>query len=385
MSVTTSPHSPVVAEVRNSTEGTHNGEKQYDLEKADESRDASSTPSICPSEQRAVEKTIIHFEDDDPLNPYNWKRPKKLYIVIVSMAMVMNSTIGSSIASGATQETKRYFGVKSDAQMVLPVSIYLIGYVIGPLVFAVSLMSPLSFGIPTGSMLTHIAAALGIIWPQAGHDLHLRRLHRLHFGMCVGTDIRWPDSHALASRYRGVNTDVRHRRVRQLEDSPVLPATLADDHMHRIYADIYNTRKARGLVITLFMAATTWGPLIGPIASGYVSIVSWRWSYWVLLIIAGATWPFLLLMPETYGPIVLKHRAQQLRKETSDASIMAPIELQAFDMRNLLTVVLTRPIRMFFTEAIVLTSCLYLSVVYGIFYSTSPCASRSPLQKQDFR
>lgn len=136
-----------------------------------------------------------------------------------------------------------------------------------------------------------------------------------------------------------------------------------------IYADIYQTRKARGLVITLFMAATTWGPLIGPIASGYVSLVSWRWSYWVLLIISGATWPFLLLMPETYGPIVLRRKARALREETGDENIVAPIELRAFDMRNLLVVVLTRPIRMFFTEAIVLTSCLYLSVIYGIFYS----------------
>jgi MFS family permease len=117
------------------------------------------------------------------------------------------------------------------------------------------------------------------------------------------------------------------------------------------------------------MVATTWGPLAGPIASGYVSVVSWRWSYWILLIIAGATWPFLILMPETYGPVILKRKAKALRKKTGDENILAPTELLTIELRELIVVVLTRPVRMFFTEAIVTTSCLYLSVVYGIFYS----------------
>ncbi|RMY22226.1 hypothetical protein D0867_02854 [Hortaea werneckii] len=136
-----------------------------------------------------------------------------------------------------------------------------------------------------------------------------------------------------------------------------------------VYADIYNTRKARGLVITIFMAATTWGPLIGPIASGYVAPVSWRWAYWVSLIVAGATWPFLVLMPETYGPIVLKRKARYLREKQGDANVVAPVELQKQDLRELVVVVLTRPIRMFLFEAIVTTTCLYLSVVYAIFYN----------------
>lgn len=138
-----------------------------------------------------------------------------------------------------------------------------------------------------------------------------------------------------------------------------------------IFADVYNTRKARGLVITLFMAATTWGPLIGPVASGFVSTVSWRWSYWVLLIISGTTWPFLLCMPETYAPVILQRKAKRLRKETGKTNILAANELRTIDLRELVVVVLMRPVRMFCTEAIVLTSCLYLSLVYGIFYSQS--------------
>jgi hypothetical protein len=47
---------------------------------------------------------------------------------------MLNNDLGSALPSGATQQTKAYFRVESDSLMVLPVSIYLIGYVLGPLV-----------------------------------------------------------------------------------------------------------------------------------------------------------------------------------------------------------------------------------------------------------
>lgn len=69
-----------------------------------------------------------------------------------------------------------------------------------------------------------------------------------------------------------------------------------------IYADIYNTKKARGLAMTAFMAGTTWGPLTGPLIAGFTSVsIGWRWVYWIELMFAGITWPMLLFMPETYG------------------------------------------------------------------------------------
>lgn len=119
-------------------------DKTYDLEKHTASRDTSSTPSRCASLREQGEKTIVSFEIGDPANPYNWPQSKKLYVVITAMIMVMNSTTGSSIASGSTEATAKYFGVTSQAQLVLPVSIYLIGYVLGPLVFAVCLSESLS-------------------------------------------------------------------------------------------------------------------------------------------------------------------------------------------------------------------------------------------------
>jgi len=46
------------------------------------------------------------------------------------------SVVGSSIPSGAIATIADYFNVIGEELLVLPVSIFLIGYILGPLVFA---------------------------------------------------------------------------------------------------------------------------------------------------------------------------------------------------------------------------------------------------------
>lgn len=75
-----------------------------------------------------------------------------------------------------------------------------------------------------------------------------------------------------------------------------------------------------------------------------------------------------MLLPETYGPVILKKRARRLRKETGNPSIFAPIELEKKGAKQILTITLTRPLRMLVFEAIVLFTSLYLAFAYAIFY-----------------
>lgn len=56
-----------------------------------------------------------------------------------------------------------------------------------------------------------------------------------------------------------------------------------------------------------------------------------------------------------------------MRKETGNTQIFAPIELEKKGARQMITVILFRPLRMFLFEPIVLFSCLYLSYAYAIF------------------
>ena len=73
-------------------------------------------------------------------------------------------------------------------------------------------------------------------------------------------------------------------------------------------------------------------------------------------------------MPETHAQTILKWRAKRLRRETGDPNIFAPIELEKKGVRQMLTITLTRPVRMILFEAIVLFTCMYLSIAYAIFY-----------------
>lgn len=118
---------------------------------------------------------------------------------------------------------------------------------------------------------------------------------------------------------------------------------------------------------------TVFGPLFAPIISGFCSpTIGWRWSFWIALAYAGACLIPLIFLPETYGPVLLVHRAQRLRRAdpAQHARLTAPHELQDLDLAQLVSRVLTRPLRMGLFEPIVSATCAYLSLIYAIFYMT---------------
>ncbi|KAK3717067.1 hypothetical protein LTR37_006122 [Vermiconidia calcicola] len=307
-----------------------NAENKDDAEKLADSRDTSNPVSRTPSEHQDGGddgQIIVSFTEHDRTSPFNWPRSKKLYVVFTGMAMVINSTLGSALPSGATGVVAEYFDVHQQELLVLPVSIYLIGYILGPLIFA-----PLSesYGRKIVMICTFVMFTIFVMATALSPNFASLIIFRLMAGIGASTPV---------------------------------------SVIGGIYADIYNNQRARGVAITAFMAGTTWGPLLGPLISGFVSVgVSWRWVYWIELIIVGCTWPFLLFMPETYGPVILRQRAKKMREDTGNSKILAPTELEKQDLWQLVTVVLTRPIRMFLFEAIVFCSSLYLALEYGIFY-----------------
>jgi multidrug resistance protein len=135
-----------------------------------------------------------------------------------------------------------------------------------------------------------------------------------------------------------------------------------------VCADLYTDPQSRGRAMAVFMAVTTFGPTAGPIISGYISAKSWRWSFWVALIFAGVSLIPLAMIPETYSPTILKIRARRLRRETGKDNIRAPIEMNRATLKHIVTVVLTRPLRMLLYEPLVYFTCLYLAIEYAVFY-----------------
>lgn len=60
---------------------------------------------------------------------------KKIYVLLAGIVAVINSTLGSSLPSNAINYIAPYFHVTNEQQLVLPISLFLVGYVLGPLFF----------------------------------------------------------------------------------------------------------------------------------------------------------------------------------------------------------------------------------------------------------
>lgn len=69
-----------------------------------------------------------------------------------------------------------------------------------------------------------------------------------------------------------------------------------------ICADLYSNAAHRGLAIMVLMIVLNVGPASGPIIAGFVAPASWRWKYWVALMLAGVSFIPLLFLPGKYKP-----------------------------------------------------------------------------------
>lgn len=128
----------------------------------------------------------------------------------------------------------------------------------------------------------------------------------------------------------------------------------------------------RALALSLYALAPFAGPVLGPIVGGFVGqSISWRWIFWIELIFAGVMYVVqLITVPETYGPFLLRQRAERLSKETglvyvSILEVNAPKETAA----RKLAVNVSRPFVLLARELIVTLMAVYAAVVYGILYA----------------
>ena len=163
--------------------------------------------------------------------------------------------MSSSLPSGAISTLNDAFHVSSNQQSTLPVALFLVGYIIGPILFGPmsesygrKLCFVTSFGLYT---VFTMACALTKSWPLF-----------LLFRFFVGTGASAPQ------------------------------AVLGG-----MYSDLYPDLVPRGRVVMILGLTSNIGPLIGPIIAGYAAISKWQWMFWINLILCGAIWPLLLCLP----------------------------------------------------------------------------------------
>lgn len=114
------------------------------------------------------------------------------------------------------------------------------------------------------------------------------------------------------------------------------------------------------------------GPLLGPMIGGFITIngsLGWRWTQYIPSFIGFASAALaLFFQKESYGPVILVSKAAELRRLTRNWGIHAKQEEVEVDFQELISKNVGRPIRILFTEPIVLLVTLYMSFLYGILY-----------------
>ncbi|CCF44850.1 major facilitator superfamily transporter [Colletotrichum higginsianum] len=259
---------------------------------------------------------------------------RKLHIVVAGFTCTFNGNLGSSMPSGALDAISEQFDVSNRVHLILLNSLFMCGYVLGPLLF--------------GPLSEYIGRRPVLIGTYLGYFVFMLA--------CSGA----PNYPALLvfRLLSGINA--------------AAPTTVIGG----LYADILDDPAVRGNAMAVYMTVTTVGPLIGPIVSGFSSPVSWRWPFWIAGIIAACGLPLVLTLPETYAPVLHNKAAKrqmkrnkgaegkQQQQQQQEQEQQQQLELKPFEVRK----IFLRPMKLLFTEPILLFTSAYLTLAYAVFY-----------------
>jgi len=224
-------------------------------------------------DQNGNEKGNKSIEDAE--NPMTWSQAYKWFVVMSVAIATLAVAMASSTLSAATNSIEGTFGVYKQQVYVMVTSGFVLGFVVGPLLWA-----PMSevFGRRNLFLFTYF-------------------FFTVFNGVVVASQNVW--TLIILRFFAGT-----------FGSSPLTNAG-------GTVADVFNAQQ-RGLGMAIFASAPFLGPAVGPIIGGFVGeTVGWRWvAALIALFSALLTVVGFLAIPETYAPVLLKRRAEALSKAT---------------------------------------------------------------------
>ncbi|GAA6044422.1 hypothetical protein JCM8097_003063, partial [Rhodosporidiobolus ruineniae] len=239
---------------------------------------------------------LVKFEEDDPANPLNWSTFKRSVVAGQISLLTAVVYIGSAIYTPSEEGLMMKYGV-SQTVTVLGLTLFILGYGIGPMLWSPLQETPHLGRNPVywGTLAVFIIFQVPIVRPTNLTCLLIFRFLTSFFG-----------SPALATG----------------------GASLGDIYSatHLPYA------------MAIWSVGAVCGPILGPVIAGFPAMLrSWKWPIYELIWMSGfGLLVFTFFLPETYGPTILKRRAERLRKLTGNDLIKTHEELHAQEEPGLL-------------------------------------------------
>ncbi|KAK4221972.1 fluconazole resistance protein 1 [Podospora fimiseda] len=266
----------------------------------------------------------------DPSMPLNWPKRKKWFIVGLLSVITFLTPFASSIVAPGVAKINKEFESDSEILGTFIVSIYLMGYVVGPLFLA-----PLS--------------------EIYGRKQVLGVANVIFCTMHVGC--------ALAPSLMGL---IVFRFLAGLGGAGCL--TLGAG----IIADVFRTDE-RGFAIGIYTLGPLIGPTVGPILGGFIAeTIGWRWDFWLVLIIGSAVTILTeFVNKETNPRVLIERKIKQITKETGRIDLRSCYEKpgqEKLSRRQVIINGLVRPMKMLFLSPLVFFISLYIAFAYGTLY-----------------
>lgn len=270
---------------------------------------------------------LVEWIPDDPRDPWLFSELRKWSIVLLVAVAGHSIMLSSTVYTSSIPQVMLEFPC-SDIVATLGMSLFTFGFAVGPLIW-----SPLSevYGRQIIFMGTFAAATIFSAGAAAAPNIESLFVLRFLAGTC--------GSSALTT-LAGVLPDL----------FPPIQRNIA--------------MCVLGTIIML-------GQSLGPVVGGFLAeSAGWRWVQGLSAAFIGLMWMIgILILPETYAPVILEKRAATLSKKTG--KVFVPKAEAAEELPPLLQVykiALSRPWALLFREPIVLLMSAYLALVYGILY-----------------
>ncbi|EJT80920.1 cycloheximide resistance protein [Gaeumannomyces tritici R3-111a-1] len=305
---------------------THEGDVEKNTGGSSSTPNDVATASEEEEEEGEDSANIVWWDDNDPQNPYNWPTWRKVLNCGLVSCLTFLTPLASSVFAPGVPQLMREFKSTNTELAAFVVSIYVLGFAFGPL-----LLAPLS-EIYGRTILYHIcnlgfiAFVIGCALAPTLEALIVFRFFSGLFGSCPITN--------------GGGT----------------------------IADMIPQEK-RAAAMSVFTIGPLLGPIIGPVIGGFLADVEgWRWNFWLLAILGGfIAICMILVLRETYAPVLLQRKTQKLRAETGNANLRSKLDI-GLSPRDYFSRSIVRPLKMLAFSPVCQIFSIYIAIVYGYLY-----------------